>query len=183
MSRWTPPRPPFEGERQGREVGLRSTIEVLNALQELIAAQAQVVRDRYNAYAAQTALLAASGLLEAKAIVPDVEMFDPDKDLRRAKQTFLMPWTPALKLVGQHPLSGAARPRAPDPVGASGRGPAPAAAADPGGQGDADPLGRPDHGRHPRASPRTPPTRARRRAPAGLTTDAAFHPPVGPSER
>jgi outer membrane protein len=87
----------FEGSRQEGKVGLRSTIDVLIAEQDLYTTElslATAVRDEYNA---KTALLAAIGALRAQALASDVKGYDPLKHFDHIKGgPFWAAWEPAV---------------------------------------------------------------------------------------
>lgn len=81
----------FFGMRQEERFGLRSTIELLNAQQELIGAQISLLRNRYNEYTARAGVLNAMGALSAAALVPDIEVYDPEADFDRVKNRWALP--------------------------------------------------------------------------------------------
>lgn len=58
--------------------GLRSTIETLNAEEELQAAQLQLLQSRYTIYVSHAALLAAIGELSAQQIADGITVYDPE---------------------------------------------------------------------------------------------------------
>jgi outer membrane protein len=74
-----------EGVRQEAQVGLRTTLDVLDAERELREAELALVNSRRNAYVAQAQLLNAMGLLEAPRLVPDVEAYDPARNYERVR--------------------------------------------------------------------------------------------------
>jgi outer membrane protein len=67
----------YEGVVAEHSVGARTTIEVLNAEQELLAAQVALVDTKRDAYVASYQLLAAAGALTAKALSLQVKLYDP----------------------------------------------------------------------------------------------------------
>ena len=69
-----------EGTRAEQTVGTRQIIDVLNAEQELLQAQVQLVTARRNAYVAGFALLAAMGRAEARdlGLEQDEALYDPE---------------------------------------------------------------------------------------------------------
>ena len=111
----------FEGAREEAQAGLRTTIEVLNAEQELQAARQALVVARHDDYVASAGLLSAMGLLEAKTLLPSTPLYDPkaafDK-VRRAGPS--LPWDGVVAAV--------------DALGAPGVSSAPAKPAQAGGQ-------------------------------------------------
>lgn len=58
----------LDGVQQEQIAGLRSTLEVLNAQQELLDSQLQLVRAQHDAYVASAGLLQAVGRLDAKSL-------------------------------------------------------------------------------------------------------------------
>jgi outer membrane protein len=81
-----------EGTHQEEQVGLRSTLDVLNAEQELRAAQLSQVSAVHDEYTAATAILAAMGRLEARNLIPREPLYDPKANFRRLRVTW--GWTP-----------------------------------------------------------------------------------------
>jgi outer membrane protein/S-layer protein transport system outer membrane protein len=67
----------FYGMRQEERLGLRSTIELLNAQQELTSAQLSLLRDRYNEYISRAGVLNVMGVLTVETIAPSVKAYDP----------------------------------------------------------------------------------------------------------
>lgn len=65
--------------------GLRSTIETLNAEEELQAAQLSLVQSRYNVYVAHAALLAATGELSAQQIADNITVYDPEANFKHVR--------------------------------------------------------------------------------------------------
>ena len=76
-----------EGVRQEYQVGLRTTIDVLNAEQELRDAQLQQINSRHDNYVATAQLLAAMGRLEARNLVNTVPVYDPKANFDRVKNS------------------------------------------------------------------------------------------------
>jgi outer membrane protein len=76
----------LEGVRAENSVGNRTIIEILNAEQELLNAQVQLVTARRNAYVAAFTLLAAMGQAEARDLDLDgVTLYDPTANYRRVR--------------------------------------------------------------------------------------------------
>ncbi len=69
----------FDGAEQERDVGLRTTIEVLNAQQELLDSRVAQAQAERNAYVAAHGLLQAVGDLDPKALGVNAPLYDPDK--------------------------------------------------------------------------------------------------------
>lgn len=76
----------LEGVRAENSVGNRTIIEILNAEQELLNAQVQLVTARRNAYVAAFTLLAAMGQAEARDLsLEGVTLYDPTVNYRRVR--------------------------------------------------------------------------------------------------
>jgi len=103
----------FEGVRQEAQVGLRTTLDVLNAEQELRNAELALVNARRDEYVAAAILLSAMGKLEAKYLVPEVAQYDPVANATRVNSSWgWVPWEPVIEGI--------------DRIGAPPIGPAPA---------------------------------------------------------
>jgi outer membrane protein len=88
-----------EGTHEEEQVGLRSTIDVLNAEQELRAAQLGYVSARHDEYVAAASILAAMGRLEARNLIPTEPQYDAAANFRRLRVTWgWVPW--------EEPISG-----------------------------------------------------------------------------
>ena len=82
----------LEGVRAENSVGNRTILDILNAEQELLNAQTQLVRARRNAYVAGFNLLAAMGRAEAEDLGLDGgALYDPDANYRRVRSS-LFDW-------------------------------------------------------------------------------------------
>lgn len=66
-----------QGTREEQQVGLRTTLDVLNAEQELRQAEQGLVNAQFQEYTAATALLQAMGVLSPRTFGADVEIYDP----------------------------------------------------------------------------------------------------------
>jgi len=76
----------LEGVRAENTVGNRTILDILDAEQELLRAQVQLVTARRNAYVAGFSLLAAMGKAEAKDLNLDAgPLYDPEVNYRRVK--------------------------------------------------------------------------------------------------
>ena len=74
-----------EGVAEEARVGARSTLDVLNADQERLDAEAEVVRSLRDEYVAAYALLRAMGLLTVEHLGLGVESYDPDVNFARVR--------------------------------------------------------------------------------------------------
>ena len=90
----------FEGVRQEAQVGLRTTLDVLNAQQELRNAELSLINARRDEYLAGAFVLAAIGKLEARWLTPDQTLYDPKTHNRKVYRSFgWVPWEPAVAVV------------------------------------------------------------------------------------
>lgn len=69
----------LEGVRKENEVGSRTVLDVLNAEQELLASQVNLVAARHDSVVAEFALKSAVGQLTARSLGLPVEIYDPIK--------------------------------------------------------------------------------------------------------
>lgn len=91
-----------EGTRQEQQVGLRTTIDVLNAENELRQAELNAVTSRRDEYVAAANVLAVMGRLEGKNVVPSVPQYDAAKNFRKLRITWgWVPWEEAVGAVDQ----------------------------------------------------------------------------------
>jgi outer membrane protein len=89
-----------EGTRQELSVGLRTTIDVLNADTELRSAQLSLVFARHDEYVAASNVLLAMGRLEAKDLIPTVPQYDAGHNFRRLRITLgWVPWEEPISIV------------------------------------------------------------------------------------
>ena len=99
--------------------GLRSTIETLNAEEELQAAQLSLVQSRFSVYVAHAALLAATGELSAQQIADNITVYDPEANFKHVRYSGYTPFQLAAGFVDR---IGSASPRgkfSPDLAGAN----------------------------------------------------------------
>lgn len=90
----------FEGTREEAQVGLRTTLDTLNAQQELRQAELALVGARRDEYVAAAQVLAAMGDLEARNLVQGVEVYDPATNFNRVKRSWgWVPWEHAVELI------------------------------------------------------------------------------------
>ena len=82
-----------EGTRQEQQVGLRTTLDVLNAQSELRQAQLAQISARYDEYVSAASVLSAMGRLEAQNLVPATPKYDPKTNFRKLRVTWgWVPW-------------------------------------------------------------------------------------------
>ena len=91
-----------EGTRQEQQVGLRTTIDVLNAEQELRQAELNQVSSRRDEYVAAANVLATMGRLEARNLIPSVPQYDSSKNFRKLRMTWgWVPWEEPVAIIDQ----------------------------------------------------------------------------------
>ena len=81
-----------EGVRQEAQVGLRTTLDVLNQELELRNAQITRASARRNEYVAQANLLAAMGRLEGQDLDAAMSVYDPASNYNRVRNRGGLPW-------------------------------------------------------------------------------------------
>jgi outer membrane protein len=83
----------FEGMHEEQQVGLRSTLDVLIAEQDLASARVSQATARHDAYVLSAILLASMGRLEARNLIPSQPQYDPKANFRRLRFTWgWVPW-------------------------------------------------------------------------------------------
>ena len=83
----------FDGSRIEARIGLRTTIDVLNAEQELQATKVSLARTYHDEYLSRVTLLAHMGLLQAELLDPTIDPYRPEQSLaRRDIWSRAMPW-------------------------------------------------------------------------------------------
>ena len=87
-----------EGVRQEAQVGLRTTLDVLNQELELRNAEIAYVSAQRNRYVAQALLLSALGGLEGPDLVP-VDAYDPAANYNRVRNRGALPWDGLLEAI------------------------------------------------------------------------------------
>lgn len=81
-----------EGVRQEAQVGLRTTLDVLNQELELRNAEVTLASARRNEYVAQANLLAAMGRLEGPDLDGSIVAYDPAANFNRVRNRGALPW-------------------------------------------------------------------------------------------
>ena len=81
-----------EGVRQEAQVGLRTTLDVLNQELELRSAEVTLATARRNEYVAQANLLAAMGRLEGPDLDASLSVYDPAENYNRVRNRGAVPW-------------------------------------------------------------------------------------------
>ena len=85
------------GVRDEADVGLRTTLDVLNQELELRNAEIGLVSARRNEYVAQANLLAAMGRLEGPDLDPELVPYDPTANYERIRGRGALPWDGAVE--------------------------------------------------------------------------------------
>lgn len=89
-----------EGTRQEQQVGLRTTLDVLNAESELRSAELAQVSARHDEYVAAASVLAQMGHLEASYLTPTVPHYDPKSNFGKLRITWgWVPWEEPIAIV------------------------------------------------------------------------------------
>jgi outer membrane protein len=89
-----------EGTRQEQQVGLRTTLDVLNAEQELRNAELSQVSARRDEFVAAALVLAQMGRLEAPMLEPSITRYDPTTNFKSNRVTWgWVPWEEPLAVV------------------------------------------------------------------------------------
>lgn len=78
----------LDGVREEERVGQRTMIEVLNAEQEYLDAQIQLVSTRHDVVVASYAVLAATGVLSAEQLSLTSEVYDPEVHYQESRQNW-----------------------------------------------------------------------------------------------
>jgi outer membrane protein len=81
-----------EGVRQEQQVGLRTTLDVLNGELELRNAEINLAVAKRNIYVAQASLLSAMGRLSGEDLDPAIELYDPAVNAERVRNRGALPW-------------------------------------------------------------------------------------------
>ncbi|HEV2531899.1 TolC family outer membrane protein [Phenylobacterium sp.] len=90
----------LEGTRQEQQVGLRTTLDILNADVELRNAQLSLVVARHDEYVGAASVLVAMGRLEARDLIPTVPQYSAGANFRRLRITLgWVPWEEAIAIV------------------------------------------------------------------------------------
>jgi outer membrane protein len=88
-----------DGNRVEERVGLRSTIDLLNAELELANARIGLVQSRHDEYVARSMLLSAMGLLEARFLTPSAQTYDTGASLKQMGRPATPPWDGAVAAI------------------------------------------------------------------------------------
>ena len=86
----------YEGVKEEAKVGLRVTLDILNAEQELQAAQLALVGARHDEYVAGALVLDAMGRLDVKALSPTTPTYNPVTNFKAVMHKGALPWDPVV---------------------------------------------------------------------------------------
>jgi outer membrane protein len=82
-----------DGTRMEQQLGLRTTLDTLNAEQELRNNELSVASAQHDEYMAAATVLSSMGRLEAKDLIPAVTQYDPGKNFRKQRFAWgYVPW-------------------------------------------------------------------------------------------
>jgi outer membrane protein len=96
-------------------VGLRATLDVLIAEENLSSAQLALVGARHDEYAAAADVLAAAGMLYPEDFAADTQIYDPKANLEHERHGWTRaPWAPAVGALDR--LGEPAPPPVPEPL-------------------------------------------------------------------
>ena len=88
----------YEGTREEEQQDLRTTLDVLNAAQELENSKLALSVARHDEYVAATSVLAAVGALRIEVLIPSEPQYDPAVNLKHVRNAVgWTPWEPALE--------------------------------------------------------------------------------------
>jgi outer membrane protein len=89
-----------EGTKREQEVGLRTTLDVLNAEQELRQAELSQVQSQHDEYVAAAGVISAMGRLEARNLIPSVPQYDAKANFRKLRITWgWVPWEEPIAVI------------------------------------------------------------------------------------
>jgi outer membrane protein len=89
----------FEGSRIEQRIGLRLTIDVLNAEQEYQSVKINLAQKYHDEYVARVTLLAAMGVLQLEMLEPDADVYRPEASLSRVLRKNALPWESVIEAV------------------------------------------------------------------------------------
>ena len=104
----------FAGMQREQRFGLRSTIDTLNAEQELASAQLNFLANRFTEYVSRASLLQAMGTLSARTIASDVATYDPNANFKKVRNRGMTPLEPIARTLDK--IGSASIHRRPSPA-------------------------------------------------------------------
>jgi outer membrane protein len=109
----------YEGTHEEQAAGLRTTLDVLNADQELRTAQLALVGARHDEYVASVAVLNAMGRLSAGSFRPDQPAYSPEAAFDKVRRAGAVPWEGLV--AGLDSIGAPAGPTQPAPAASGGK--------------------------------------------------------------
>jgi len=109
----------FAGMQREERFGLRSTIEVLNAEQELASSQLGLLGNRFQEYVSRADLLLAMGRLDARTVNAAIPATDPDAEFERVRSRGMLPIEPVVMMIDHVASASPNSKRKPDLRGAN----------------------------------------------------------------
>lgn len=109
----------FDGSKAEQRVGIRSTIDLLNAEQEYQDTKISLAQKYRDEYIGRANLLEAIGVLTVEMIEPDMATYQPERSFNHVMRTQALPWNrlvEAIDSLGEKPLGLQTSSR--DPLGA-----------------------------------------------------------------
>ena len=107
----------FEGSRIESRIGLRTTIDVLNAEQEYQATKVSLAQTYHDEYLTRVGLMANIGVLRAELLYPDIKPYRPEASARRERLNKVLAWEAVVQSIDSLGAPRAARrsfrPRSP----------------------------------------------------------------------
>jgi len=89
-----------EGTTEEQKVGLRTTLDVLNAEQELRNDELTAAAAKHDEYLAAATVLAVMGRLEGKDLIPSITQYDPKRNFRKLRFALgYVPWEEPIAVV------------------------------------------------------------------------------------
>jgi outer membrane protein len=109
----------FEGSKAEQRVGLRSTIDLLNAEQEYQDTKISLAQKYHDEYIGRANLLEAIGVLTVEMIEPGMDVYQPERSFNHVMRSQILPWNRLVEAIdsfGEKPLGLQSSSR--DPLGA-----------------------------------------------------------------
>ncbi len=82
----------FRGSKLESRIGIRTTIDVLNAEQEFQATKVSLFQVYHDEYLTRVAVMAAMGMVQADVIEPAIEPYRPETSFKRVAARTALPW-------------------------------------------------------------------------------------------
>ena len=82
----------YQGSKLEARIGIRSTIDTLNAEQEFQATKVSLFQTWHDEYLTRVEVLAAMGLLQGEDIDPDIKPYRPEASFKKVSARSALPW-------------------------------------------------------------------------------------------